>query len=64
MLANPTFEQVALDELRAKGITCRSCEYWTFDGCEINRPSFPRVCRSYEYMPGTDEGLENEEDQS
>ena len=60
-LPDPTFDTVALADLRAKGVTCRSCEHWTMDGCEIDRPSFPRVCRRYEYMPGTDEFLDHEE---
>lgn len=75
-LPDPTFDHVALADLRAKGVTCRSCEHWMprsrtrsrgVDGeCEINRPSFPRVCRLYEYEPGSDELIDHdrEEDKS
>src|SRR5690606_18485816 len=69
-LPDPTFDQVALADLRAKGVTCRSCEHWTARGfsrrgidgeCELDRPSFPRVCRFYEYEPGSDETIDHEE---
>ena len=61
-LPDPTFDQVALADLRAKGVTCRSCEHWTMDGCEIDRPSFPRVCRFYEYCPGSDQDIDHDHD--
>lgn len=56
-MTDPTFDAVALAELREKGITCRSCEHWTPKGCKIDQPQFPRVCRRYEYEPGTDEDV-------
>ena len=64
MLSDPTFDIVALEDLRAKGVTCRSCEHWMLDDCEIGRPSYPRVCRFYEYTPGSDAGVEHESDSS
>ena len=64
MLSDPTFDTVGLADLRAKGVTCRSCERWMPDGCEIGRPSYPRVCRFYEYLPGSDAGVEHESDSS
>ena len=81
-LPDPTFDNIALKDLRAKGVTCRSCEHWIYVGrgdrsarsarsvngtdgmCEISRPSFPRVCRLYQYMPGSDELIDQEEDTS
>ena len=57
---NPTFDTIAVKELHAKGYTCRSCEHWTMNGCEIGRPSFPKVCRLYEYCPGVDEPIDHE----
>jgi len=70
-LPDPTFDQVALADLRAKGVTCRSCEHWVYVGkggqgidgaCEIDRPSFPRVCRFYEYCPGSDQDIDHDHD--
>ncbi len=52
---DPTFDAVFLREIRTKGYTCRSCEHWTNRGCEINRPTFPEVCRRFSYAPGVDE---------
>ena len=59
-LPDPTFDIVALNDLRAKGVTCRSCEHWTMGGCEIDRPSFPNVCRLYEYEPGSDQNCDRD----
>lgn len=60
-MKDATFDAVALAELRAKGVTCRSCEHWSEQGCKIERPSFPRVCRRYEYEPGSDETVQPDE---
>ena len=49
---NPTFDAVALKELRTKGYTCRSCRHVGKRRCLIDQPSFPRVCRRFEHSPG------------
>ncbi len=69
---NPTYEDIAFADAKAKGITCRSCEHWRrheqldrenheyLEYCYLKKRSFPRICRFYEYEPGSDEGVENE----
>lgn len=57
---DPTFREVAYREALRLGMTCKTCSQWRRDDkterehCALEREQFPRrICREYEYEPGT-----------